>query len=234
MKKIFTLSLFCFITSIVVSQSLPDFPLNDDMIFFEFSRATPKESKKCLWNYVIANPFHSSVKQYSDSLEIAKYTKLLKGKKGELRIRVSDKTNPLIDRRGKSCGDTAIYDLRVDFPRHKDVKTNGQLLIREIKQLAGVKEELGNGFSCKMYVYFSDKKSTKIVFKGFQYLSGYLQEGKGFNESLPLEEIYFSLREKETVNNQQVEFFQNIEIIVNSVERLFTKDLNYAVKTSDL
>jgi hypothetical protein len=234
MKKTFTLSLFCFITSIVISQSLPDLPLNDDMIFFEFSRTTPKDSKKCLWNYVIANPFHRSVKQYCDSLEIAKYTKLLKGKKGVLRISVSDKTNPLINGHSNNCGDTAIYNLRVNFPGHKDVKTNGQLLIREIKQLAGVKEEGANGFSCQMYVYFSDKKSTKIVFKGFQYLSIYMQEGKGSNENIPLEEIYFSLQEKETVNNQQVEFFQNIEIIVKSIERLFTKDLNYAVKTSDL
>jgi hypothetical protein len=231
MKKIFVLSLFCFITSIVISQSLSDLPLNEDMIFFEFSRTTPKDSKKCLWNYVIDNPFHSSVEQYCDSLEIAKYTKLLKGKKGELRIDVS---GIRIDRHSHTCGDTAMYNLRVNFPKHKDVKTNGQLLIREIKQLAGVKEEISNGFSCQMYVYFSDKKSTKIVFKGFQYLSFYMQEGKFFHETIPLEEIYFSLQEKETVNDQQVEFFENIEMIVNSAERLFTKDLNYAVKTSDL
>jgi hypothetical protein len=61
-----------------------------------------------------------------------------------------------------------------------------------------------------------------------------MQEGQTKYETYPLEDLYFKLKQNEKVNEQQVYFFENINTIINDVEKIFYTDIMRTIKTEDL
>jgi hypothetical protein len=217
---------------ILFSQKLPELPMKNGFIFFDTTISV--DSKKCLLNYIIPHStFREKISHLSDSIEIARYKKYLKGNTRVFRIHNTDiKSKCNCDRR--KCIDTASFGLTVNYPLHKTIRSTGQLMLRELKQLFGVKEELSNGFKCQVFIYCSEKKEYRIVFKGFEYSTAFIKDGKIMGELIPLDDLYVKTKEEGLFNQDQINFYNDIKYIVNEVISNYNSCLIRSIKIDEL